>query len=73
MVTDKIKVLFVCMRNSARSQMAEVLLREIGEDRFDVESAGLEPALSCPEVVHRDPHRAVGRPSSGSRPDPKRH
>ncbi|MEW6144625.1 MAG: arsenate reductase ArsC [Thermodesulfobacteriota bacterium] len=37
------KVLFVCVHNSARSQMAEELLRKIAGDRFEVESAGLEP------------------------------
>ena len=39
----KHRVLFVCVHNSARSQMAEELLRKIAGDRFDVESAGLEP------------------------------
>jgi len=40
---DKIKVLFVCIHNSARSQMAETFLKKIDGDRFEVESAGLEP------------------------------
>ncbi len=40
---DKKKVLFVCAHNSARSQMAEAFLKQIAGDRFDVESAGLEP------------------------------
>jgi len=40
---EKLKVLFVCIHNSARSQMAEELLRKIAGDRFEVESAGLEP------------------------------
>ncbi len=39
----KQRVLFVCIHNSARSQMAEELLRKIAGDRFDVESAGIEP------------------------------
>lgn len=45
------KVLFVCIHNSARSQMAEELLRRLGEGRFDTESAGLEPGKLNPVVV----------------------
>lgn len=47
----KEKVLFVCVHNSARSQMAEAFLKKIAPDRFDVESAGLEPGTLNPIVV----------------------
>ena len=48
---NKIKVLFVCVHNSARSQMAEAYLKQFAGDLFDVESAGLEPGVLNPFVV----------------------
>jgi arsenate reductase len=39
----KKKVLFVCIHNSARSQMAEAFLNQIGDDKFEAHSAGIEP------------------------------
>ena len=48
---DRKKVLFVCVHNSARSQMAEAFLKQMADDRFDVESAGLEPGKLNPTVV----------------------
>ena len=47
----KKKVLFVCVHNSARSQMAEAFLEKYGRDRFEGESAGLEPGRLNPIVV----------------------
>ena len=48
---SKVKVLFVCIHNSARSQMAEELLRKLAGDKFEVESAGIEPGKLNPVVI----------------------
>ncbi len=45
------KVLFICVHNSARSQMAEEYLRRLGGPDFAVESAGFEPGVINPLVV----------------------
>lgn len=47
----KKKVLFVCIHNSARSQMAEAFLNRICGDEFEAHSAGLEPGRLNPIVV----------------------
>jgi len=47
----KTKVLFVCVHNSARSQMAEAFLNSLGGEHFYAESAGLEPGTLNPYVV----------------------
>ena len=47
----KKKVLFICIHNSARSQMAEAWLNYICRDTFEAESAGLEPGKLNPLVV----------------------
>lgn len=47
----KHRVLFVCIHNSARSQMAEAFLNKMGDGNFEAESAGLEPGKLNPIVV----------------------
>ena len=45
------RVLFVCIHNSARSQMAEAFLNELCPEFFEAHSAGLEPGTLNPLVV----------------------
>jgi arsenate reductase len=52
---EKKRVLFICGRNTARSQMAEAFLNELGRGRFEAESAGLEAG----ERVHPLAARAM--------------
>ncbi|MFW6209700.1 MAG: arsenate reductase ArsC [Spirochaetota bacterium] len=51
MSNEKKKVLFICIHNSARSQMAETFLNDLGGEKFEAESAGLEPGTLNPLVV----------------------
>ncbi|MGD0018988.1 MAG: MerR family transcriptional regulator [Candidatus Limnocylindrales bacterium] len=51
MSVEPIRVLFVCTGNSARSQIAEALLRDFGGDNFEVFSAGTEPKGVNPYTV----------------------
>jgi arsenate reductase len=50
-MTAPIRVLFLCTGNSARSQMAESLLRNLGGERYEVHSAGTEPRPLHPLAV----------------------
>ena len=47
----KLRVLFVCVHNSARSQLAEALLNTYHGEKFEAESAGFEPGELNPLVV----------------------
>jgi arsenate reductase len=53
--SDRSRVLFLCTHNSARSQMAEGLLRHLAGDRFEAHSAGTEATRVRPLAV-----RAMG-------------
>lgn len=50
-MTEKRRVLILCTGNSARSQMAEGLLRHDGGGQFEVESAGVRPGSVRPEAI----------------------
>jgi arsenate reductase (thioredoxin) len=60
----KTKVLFVCIHNSARSQMAEAFLNDLCGDAFEAKSAGLEPGKLNPIVV--EAMREIGLDISGN-------
>jgi arsenate reductase len=50
-MADKKRILILCTGNSARSQMAEGLLRHDAGDRFEVESAGTKPGQVRPQAI----------------------
>ena len=69
--TRKVTVLFLCTGNTARSQMAEALLRLHAADRFEVTSAGLEPGVLNPYTVRVLEERGIsteGMHAKGSTP-----
>ena len=74
-MADKPSVLFVCVHNAGRSQMAAALLSHMAGDRIEVRSAGTEPAEQINPVAiaamaelgidisrrhPQDPHRRRG-------------
>lgn len=61
----KQKVLFVCIHNSARSQMAEAFLNQICSEHFKAQSAGLEPGKLNPIVV--EAMKEIGIDISGNK------
>lgn len=63
MEQKKIRVLFICTHNSARSQMAEALLKKIAGDRFEAVSAGIEPGDINPLAI--EVMREIGIDISG--------
>jgi arsenate reductase len=66
-VSDKPSVLFVCVHNAGRSQMAAGWLRHLAGDTVEIRSAGSEPADQINPVAVRAMHE-VGIDIAGQRP-----
>ena len=60
-MSDRPSVLFVCVHNAGRSQMAAAYLTQLGGDRVTVRSAGSEPA---DRTSTRSPARACRKPAA---------
>ena len=56
---DKTRVLILCTGNSARSQMAEGLLRALAGDRMDIYSAGTRPSVVNPLAIEAMRERGI--------------
>ena len=64
-MNEKKRVLILCTGNSARSQMAEGLLRHDAGDKYEVESAGMAPSIVRPEAI--EAMKEIGTDISGHR------
>ena len=58
-MSNKTRVLFVCVANTARSQLAEALLRHTDSERFEAFSAGTEPGEVDPRTLDALEHLGV--------------
>ena len=58
-MSDKLQVLILCSANSARSQMAEGLLRHLAGDRIESFSAGAKPSTVNPSAIRAMDQRGI--------------
>ena len=63
-----LRVLFLCTGNSARSQMAEAILRHLSRGSVEVESAGSQPRPEIHPMAREAIHRLAGLEMEGQRP-----
>jgi len=66
---DRPSILFVCVHNAGRSQMAAALATELSSGRVEVRSAGSAPSDSIPQNVH-DAMQEIGLSLEGAFPKP---
>jgi len=64
----RVRVLFLCTHNSARSQMAEAILRSLGEDRVEAHSAGTEATRVHPLAIREMAERGIDIRGHRSKP-----
>jgi len=70
MADDRLRVLFICTGNSARSQMAETVLRQLSHGRIDVASAGTTPQPDIHPMARQAIRTLLHMEMSGQRPKP---
>lgn len=66
--TDRLRVLFLCTGNSARSQMAEAILRHLSRGAMEVESAGSDPRPRINPFAREAVKKVFGLDMDGQRP-----
>lgn len=69
-MSERLRVLFICTGNSARSQMAEALLRHLSHGQIEVFSAGSEPKPEIHPLARRAVRDLFGLEMAGQYPKP---
>lgn len=69
-MSERLRVLFICTGNSARSQMAEALLRQLSHGQVEVFSAGSEPRPEIHPLARQAVRDLFGLEMAGQHPKP---
>ena len=67
-MSENLRVLFLCTGNSARSQMAEAILRHLSRGAVDVRSAGSDPRPQINPLAREAVKKVFGLDMAGQRP-----